>query len=302
MRDNLIIYILFVFLTLSISCKNEGTVNPEIPDPELPPPSEVYTIPIVVHVIHLGEAEGEGNNLSTEQIEGQIRILNEDFRRKEGTRGFNDHPDGGDANIEFVLAKRDPEGNPTSGIVRINAEAFKDSIKYHNFEYLASLSYWNPEHYLNVWTEPLPENAAGVVLGQATGPRTDLPGAHLFLKGEPEHREGISINSAHFGESERGLNNNLGRTLTHEIGHYLGLLHLWGTGECATNDYCEDTPAMDKAFGSTCGEPGMPQNFMTYSHDAQMNLFTNDQIERMHYVLENSEYRTTLLTSPGLSE
>lgn len=301
MRDRLLTYALILFLAASYSCDSEKVVNPEIP-PEPTPTPEIFTIPVVIHVIHLGEEVGEGNNLSMEQIESQIRVLNEDFRRKEGTRGYNEHPDGGDSKIEFVLAKKDPDGNPTSGVIRVNALIESDTIKFHNFEYLASLSYWNPEHYLNIWTEPFPEDVAGIVLGQATGPVTDLPGAHLFLDGEPEYREGISINSAHFGESERGLNNNLGRTLTHEVGHYLGLLHLWGTGECITNDYCADTPAMDKAFGSTCGQGSMPGNYMSYSNDAQMNLFTNDQIERMHYVLKNSPYRTTLLTSPGLVE
>ncbi len=80
---------------------------------------EVYRIP-VVHVIHNGEAVGSGSNISAVQIQSQIEVLNEDFRRKAGTPGWNDHPRGADVRIEFVLAKRDPNGNPTTGIVRWN--------------------------------------------------------------------------------------------------------------------------------------------------------------------------------------
>lgn len=290
---------LLSFILVFLACKSENTTSPEIPDEK--PISEIYTIPIVVHVLHLGEPIGEGTNLSDEQIESQIRVINEDFRRKENTRGFNNHPDGADAKIEFILAKKDPQGNSTNGIVRIDVLESGKPIQYHNFEYMASLSYWNPEHYLNVWTEPFADNLIGLILGQATGPKTDLPGSDYFLKGEPESREGISINAAHFGESSIPSDYNLGRTLTHEIGHYLGVLHPWGTGKCATNDFCDDTPAVDKAVNPTCGEAAMTGNYMNYATDKSMNIFTNDQVSRMRYVLENSPYRKSLLTSPGLT-
>lgn len=291
---------LFSFLLVFLACKSENTTSPEQPDEK--PISEIYTIPIVVHVLHLGEPIGEGTNLSDEQIESQIRVINEDYRKKENTRGFNNHPDGADSHIEFVLAKKDPEGNATNGIVRINVLESGKPIQFHNFEYMASLSYWNPEHYLNVWTEPFHDDLIGLILGQATGPITDLQGSGLFLKGEPDSREGISINAAHFGESSIPSDYNLGRTLTHEIGHYLGVLHPWGTRDCATNDFCDDTPAVDKAVGSTCGEAAMSENYMNYTTDSAMNIFTNDQVARMRYVLENSPYRKTLLTSPGLTD
>lgn len=83
------------------SCGNDGI---SAPDDE----GDVYRLPIVVHVLHMGEPIGTGHNLSVERIQGQIRILNEDFRRKAGTRGFNTHPDGGDSRIEFVLAQLAP--------------------------------------------------------------------------------------------------------------------------------------------------------------------------------------------------
>src|SRR5690606_13985478 len=95
------------------------------PAPPGPTP-DVYTIPIVVHVIHDGEPIGEGPNLSVERIESQIRVLNEDFRRKPGTRGHNTHPDGGDARMEFVLARIAPDGSPTGGINRVAASTIPD--------------------------------------------------------------------------------------------------------------------------------------------------------------------------------
>jgi hypothetical protein len=85
---------------------------------------EVYRIPVVVHVIHNGEAVGTGTNISDQRIQAQIAVLNEDFRRLPGTPGWNNHPRGADVKIEFVLAKRDPNGNPTTGIVRWNRNAY----------------------------------------------------------------------------------------------------------------------------------------------------------------------------------
>ncbi len=86
-------------------------------------PASQYKVPVVVHVLHSGEPVGEGFNYSLARIESQISILNEDFGRKEGTPGFNSHPDGGNSQIEFVLAQIDPEGLPTNGIVRVDMDS-----------------------------------------------------------------------------------------------------------------------------------------------------------------------------------
>lgn len=285
------------------SCDSDSMVEPVPENPE----SEIYQIPLVVHVIHLGEPTGEGTNLSVEQIESQIRVLNEDYRRKEGSRGYNDHPDGGDARIEFTLARIAPDGSPTEGIVRINLhEQDSPDEEGGDFNRFAGYSYWNPAQYVNVWTAPFVD-LKDIFLGKATGPETDLPGGDEFERGEPFQAEGIIINSAHFGETATGSPYNLGRTLTHEMGHYLGLLHTWGSRNCETNDYCEDTPPVSEPVFSCpstpiigCdGRPVMVENFMNYGPDACLNTFTNDQITRMHYVLEHSPGRSSLLTSPG---
>lgn len=292
--------VLLITLAMVMTFCHEDEDPLPIADPD--PNEPLYRIAVVVHVIHIGEPEGEGTNLSRERIEEQIRILNEDFRRKPGTPGFNDHPAGGDSRIEFFLATETPDGQPTDGIVRINRNLFENPISDNLFNHYAWYSYWDYTRYLNIWTQPLPEFYTDVVLGVATGPETDLPGGHLFQKGEPFQAEGIVINAAHFGASDISSNYNMGRTLTHEVGHYLGLLHLWGKGDCENNDYCDDTPPVS---GHTIGCPETPplacdgsfamtSNYMDWTFDRCMNLFTKDQIARMHYVLENSPARKIL--------
>lgn len=302
---------IFILLIVAlISCSEEEMVPDPTPpgDPEVPAEPDVYVLPVVVHVLHNGEEIGDGPNISLERIERQIEILNEDFRRKKGTRGFNDHPDGGDTKIEFVLAKQDPDGNPTIGVTRtkMSFADLPDHIIKREIDQMGFFSYWNSEDYINIWTAPYGEDVANVHLGSATGPDTDLPGDDAFAKPISGGPEGIVINWWHFGETDLEEGHNLGRTLTHEMGHYLGLLHTWGKGECATNDYCDDTPAADKPVNSAttytgcAGEEVMISNYMNWTPDHVMNVFTNDQISRMHHVLENSPRRTSLLTSKGL--
>ena len=294
--------VLCIMLFLCYSCSQNDEIEPIEDQLE----DGVMYIPVVVHVMHNGQPEGEGPNLSTQRIQRQIEILNEDFRRKEGTRGFNDHPDGGDSEIEFVLAAQDPLGAPTDGIVRVDTSLLDVSNLGYNTNHFAQYSYWNTKQYVNIWTTPLPESAACLVLGYSTGPDTDLPGAHLWATPGPDDAEGIMINWSHFGESDIDCHATYGRTLTHEMGHYLGLLHPWGGRDCEHNDYCDDTPAVDdfvygrNAFIGCQGEPIMIGNYMNWSDDEIMNIFTKNQISRMHYVLEHDQGRKALLSSPGL--
>ena len=299
----LMLSLLVLQLTLTSCSKNDNGIGPS-PIPE--PGNEVVYLPVVVHVIHNGETIGEGPNLSKERIERQIEILNEDYRRKLGTKGFNDHADGGDAQIEFVLAKKNPNGEQINGIHRIDASLVTVPELGYNQNHYAQYAYWNPNKYINIWTTPLPESSLCLVLGNATGPETDLPGTeHLAIPG-PNDADGIMVNWMHFGESDIDCHARFGRTLTHEMGHYLGLLHTWGAGDCEANDYCNDTPPVDEhVFGNTpfigcSGEEIMIGNYMNYSDDAVMNIFTKDQIQRMYYVLKNHPGRNALLTSPAL--
>lgn len=278
---------------------------------------ETYRIPVVVHVLHSGEDYGEGAHLTKEQVEAQIGILNEDFRRRPSTRGFNTHPDGGDAQIEFVLAKTAPDGSPTEGVVVKDMSSLPAPPPQAGnlVMYGAHYSYWNAEKYLNIWSVPgIPQD---VLLGFARFPVSDLPGlkdeneTSWTLPGKGEI-DGIAINAFHFGD--RGLQSryNLGRTATHEVGHFLGLFHTWGPNSndqdgCSLDDFCQDTPTIrDRTSGcpvgliSCDGRPVMIENYMDYSDDACMNIFTNDQISRMRTVLEHSPRRKSLLSSPVL--
>ena len=303
---------LFIGLVIGIVALmtlNACSSNDESPsrDPVDDPSAALYQIPVVVHVLHNGEQIGESYNLSQQRIERQIEILNEDFRRKEGTRGFNNHPDGADARIEFVLAKQTPNGEVSNGIVRVDiSEADNPYERSHSADYYSGYSYWDPTRYLNIWTTPLGDIPDCIVLGQSTHPDIEIPGSHLFTP--ISIAEGVIINALHFGESDIDCHARFGRTLTHEIGHFFGLLHPWGARhDCEHNDYVEDTPAVDDyVYGRDeyigCGgEEVMIGNYMHYSHDEVMNIFTKGQVERMHYVIENTANRKSLTLSPALA-
>ncbi len=294
---------LTLLLCMALACsKTDEGMPPE--DPESNP--EIAFLPVVVHIIHNGEAVGEGPNLSEKRILRQIEILNEDFRRKEGTRGFNNHPESADSMIEFVLAKQTVDGKSSNGINRIDAtKVTVPDIGYSQNHY-AQYDYWPPDQYINIWVTPLPEGVMCLSLGISSGPNTDLPGNDLLAVPGPNDAEGMLINWMHFGESEIDCHARYGRTVTHEMGHYLGLLHPWAGNNCEFNDFCDDTPAVDRvvhgdtSFMGCQGEMVMIENYMNWSEDDVMNVFTKDQIARMHYVLENDPGRNSLLTSKGL--
>jgi len=264
----------------------------------------IFTLPIVIHIVNTGEEIGTGYNLSRERIIGQVKTLNDDFRKKEGTLGYNTHPLGTDAEIEFKLAEIDPEGNATDGIIRVDV----NDIKYESdddgwfFDNLPYYGYWNTQDYINIWVFPFDPN---IILGQSSVPKADIPGLE---NSTTNGTTGIMITTPHFGTSNLEGGANLGKSLTHEMGHFLGLEHLWGKKENANckefDDYCDDTPFVSRRTGScentptSCnGETVLTQNYMDYTNDTCMNMFTKDQVERMRYVLKNSDNRKSLIVS-----
>ncbi|MBT1700288.1 T9SS type A sorting domain-containing protein [Fulvivirgaceae bacterium PWU4] len=259
----------------------------------------IYRIPVVVHVIHLGEPLGQGSNIADAQIFEQIQTLNEDFRRRNAdtirTPAFFKGV-AADARIEFVLAKEDPDGRPTNGIVRVDASNAKEDVK--------KLSYWPAEDYMNVWVMDMGRGAP-YYAGSAQFPVSSLPG--LESASDDRLTDGVLLNYKFFGKGFETWDSSQGRTLTHETGHFLGLLHTWGNGGCSYTDYCEDTPGSGAASYSctetaSCNGPlrVMYENFMDYTSDACMNMFTRNQVMRMRTVLENSPRRLSLWTSHGL--
>ena len=271
-----------------------------------------YQIPVVVHVIHNGEAIGTGANISEAQILSQIDVLNKDYKRLNldaGNTPAEFLPVAGGIDIEFVMAKRTPEGLATNGIVRVQGSKSTWSIN-DNYE-LKSQSYWPAEDYMNIWVTRL----SASYVGFAQFPVSTLPG----LENSSNNRltDGVVIDHTAFGTIDAGSFDldpqyNKGRTATHEVGHFLGLRHIWGDDEdesdnCSGTDYVNDTPNQQVSTSgcpatmrASCGGNNMYMNFLDYTNDECMNMFTVNQVARMVVVVENSPRRESLLTSPGL--
>lgn len=276
----------------------------------------VITIPVVIHVIHNGDGLGANENITDAQILSQITVLNQDFGRIAGTPGFNTNPVGVDTEIQFCLAQRDPNGLFTTGINRYNlgSEASWEMDEF-NTE-IKPQTQWNPNEYLNIWVvNKVALKFFGIEIGEILGYAQFPSGSGLdgLEQGTgPANTDGVVIGHRYFGSSDIYPSgtyfapNDKGRTTTHEVGHYLGLRHIWGDGDCNEDDYCEDTPrAADANSGCSIGIDSCPsfpgldmvENYMDYSDDACMNVFTQDQKDRMIAVLTNAQRRATLGTS-----
>ena len=263
------------------------------------------TIPIVFHVIHNGEAVGTGTNLSQAQIMSQVEVLNEDFRRRIGTPGFNDNPVGADIEVEFCLSKFNNNGGEMAepGIHRVRGT--QTTWSRNQIEaVLKPSTYWDPNQFFNVWTLDFAAED-NLLLGYAQFPdQSGLPG--LNERGGPATTDGVVIRYNVCGSANKGnfpvlqAPNNKGRTLTHETGHWLGLRHIWGDGPCGSDDFVTDTPDADGPNRGcpigrvSCGVVNMVENYMDYTDDGCMNIFTKGQKARMLAVIEISPRRKTL--------
>ena len=272
----------------------------------------IIYIPVVVHVIHNGDAYGINENITDEQVQSQITVMNQDYRKLTGTPGYNTNAVGADTQVEFVLAKVDPNGNPTNGINRVNLCQASWSTAAINST-VKSNTIWDPMQYMNMWSINFTDTS---LLGYAQFPESSLGG--MATTAQNPNTDGVVANYTTFGSSDLASGSfaapyDKGRTMTHEVGHFLGLRHIWGDNSTcpATNtandkDYVADTPAANTAnFGcptgtNTCtGNPGsdMIENYMDYTDDTCMSIFTTGQKARITTVLNSSPRRSTLKTS-----
>ena len=249
----------------------------------------VVNIPVVVHVIYNNSTE----NISDAQVLSQINVLNEDFRRT-NPDADDTWSQATDSEIEFCMATSDPLGNATSGIVRtstsVSAFGTNDQMKFASS---GGADAWPASDYLNIWVCDI----SGGILGYA-----QFPGGSATT-------DGIVIDYQYFGTiGTASAPFDLGRTATHEVGHWLNLRHIWGDGGCNVDDFVSDTPASNSAnYGcalgnSACGSVDMVQNYMDYSDDACMNLFTLGQRNRMRALFESGGYRSSLLNSSACGD
>ncbi len=248
--------------------------------------STVVTIPVVFHVVYANGSQ----NISDAQILSQLQILNDDFRRL-NSDADNTWSQAADSEVEFCLATNDPEGNPTDGILRVSTSVSSfgtsDNVKFSNS---GGSNAWPAGSYLNFWVC----NIGGGILGYAQFP------------GGSASTDGVVCDYRYVGDMGTATAPfDLGRTATHEVGHWLNLYHIWGDGNCNQDDQVTDTPNSDASnFGCatghvSCSSTDMVQNYMDYSDDACMNLFTAGQKTRMQALFAPGGFRASLATSDG---
>ncbi len=261
----------------------------------------IITIPVVVHVVWNQASQ----NISDAQILSQINTLNKDFRLLNPDSLKPSHPFWGftsDTEIEFCLATKDPQGATTTGITRTqsNISVWNDN----NFDNLKNSSLggksnWDPTKYLNIYVANLETG----LLGFASFPDELISSPEL---------DGVVIRPEAFGTVGTAGNggyseNDLGRTATHEVGHWLFLRHIWGDEPCG-NDFVSDTPLAEAdnvlcpSFphnaNNSCGTGALGEmfmNYMDYVDDACMNMFTFGQKTRMRSAI--AQLRPGLLSS-----
>ena len=267
----------------------------------------IIKVPIVFHI--LTDDPTGVSNISDCIIKNQVDILNNCFRKKLGTQGYNTNPVGADTDIEFFLPCKDGNGNSTTGIIRTttpncNYTTLNNTTQLSNIKSASSGSNNFPNNkFLNIWVVKTMPNSNNV-RAQAWWGNTST-GAN---------RVGVIIHYSYLGSKNSGCQNltylditgfqayDMGATLVHEVGHYFSLQHTYGTCGSYT-DGCADTPEVSGLPNALCGtnnntkgvctagQTRMWQNYLDYTDDACMNIFTNDQKTKMrNYINATTNY------------
>ena len=287
--------------------KIDAQVKAILSDPNREQDGEIITIPVVYHVIHNGDPIGSNENLSAAILQAQLDQLTDDFRRLNSDAGNTPAdflPVAADSEIEFCLAMNAPDGTATSGINRYNISQFSGvsesdcwNQSYINTNFKIP-TIWDNKRYMNAWT---------VLKIQRTSDCADTVLGYANFPGGPDNTDGIVLRASTVGSiampNPGGGAFAIGRTGTHEVGHYLNLYHIWRSSGCSASDLVADTPTHDgpNYTGEPCTYPGpdscddgtgdlpdMFQNYMDYSDDACFNLFTTGQKNRMRAAIDAS--------------
>lgn len=270
--------------------------------------SNPFIIPVVFHVIH----DNCVGNVELSQLQNAIDILNDDFRRLNADTGntrsiFSDVA--ADVNIEFRLAKIDPDGNCTDGVVRVNDPARTYGVRNEPKE----VSYWPADRYFNIWlVNSIRGGSGGTVLGFA-----QFPGSgQLRTYGVVQRHDRTGTIGTAAGRD--------GRTLTHEVGHCFNLLHTFQSGcgdDCRSSGdrVCDTPPTAEATYGCNFGQntcsndlqgpspftqdmPDQVENYMSYDQNGCQNMFTQGQSVRMIRAINNNNFLTNLVSSQNLRE
>lgn len=250
---------------------------------------QIISIPVVVHVVYNGTVQ----NISDAQVLSQIEVLNADFGHYNADSANTPaafRSVAGATNLQFCMAKQDPNGLATNGIERrstsVTSFSTNDNVKYTSS---GGLDIWDPTRYFNIWVCKL----GGGILGYGEFPTASV-----------SYTYGVVIDYRYFGTIGTATAPfNKGRTATHEVGHCFNLYHIWGDdgSGCTGTDYCNDTPNQaDENYNcpsfplfdncTSSGNGVMFMNFMDYVDDGCMNFFTTQQANRVNFVINSAPY------------
>ncbi|MFZ4544844.1 MAG: M43 family zinc metalloprotease, partial [Saprospiraceae bacterium] len=253
----------------------------------------VVTIPVVFHIVWRSANPVE--NITDAQVLSQVNALNKDFRKLNTDATSTPalfSAVAADCEIQFCLAQRSPGGTATNGIVHYQSSrstewGTNDAVK-------TAFAPWDPSKYLNIWICHIGSG----ILGYAQFP------------GGSSATDGVVVDYRYIGTTGTATAPfHLGRTLTHEVGHWLNLRHIWGDANCGS-DFVNDTPPHTSSNGgcpafpkiNNCGgisNTEMTMNFMDYTDDACMYMFSSGQKTRMKALFSTGGARASLLTSDG---